>query len=102
MAFKIYSLAFFILKEKLKKKKLVQMLSICDFEASGGVKHYCMYLYDSFLEWFTAFRPPYISSGAAVRAMGVRTPPGAAARPRLCVCLYVGELVGEREEGTGG
>lgn len=78
------------------------MLSICDFEASGGVKHYCMYLYDSFLEWFTAFRPPYISSGAAVRAMGVRTPPGAAARPRLCVRLYVGELVGEREEGTGG
>lgn len=74
------------------------MLSICDFEASGGgVKHYCMYLYDSFLEWFTAFRPPYISSGAAVRAMGVRTPPGAAARPRLCVCVCMSVNWWERE-----
>lgn len=76
------------------------MLSICDFEASGGgVKHYCMYLYDSFLEWFTAFGPPYISSGAAVRAMGVRTPPGAAARPRLCVCVFVCRWTGGRERG---
>lgn len=51
--------------------------------------------------WFSALRPPYIGSGAAVRAMVVRTPRSDAARPRLsvfvCVCMhvYVGELVEE-------
>ena len=53
----------------------------------------------------SAWRPPYSGGGAAVRAVGVRTPRSDAARPRLPLlprvcswvraCVCVGELVGE-------
>lgn len=74
-----------------------------------GLNYYVrVYLDNNLLGWFSALRPPYIGSGAAVRAVGVRTPRSDAARPRLCasVCVSVnwwGEERTEAEEiSTGG